>query len=126
MNHPLSSTTIPFLPVTLLRLLPGPTRKRGDSLYAFLLTYRNPAPQGPCCLMTWEVVGGRMTYQIALEQDEWGERHFHCTCADAVFRAEPQGLCCKHVRGLLEFCDQELLPRPPHGVAAVPPEIGRN
>jgi hypothetical protein len=52
--------------------------------------------------MTWEVSGGRMPYQIALERDETGTLRIHCTCADAVFRAEDEGRFCKHVRGLLQ------------------------
>jgi hypothetical protein len=51
--------------------------------------------------MTWEVSGGRLTYQIALEEDEGGGLRWHCTCADTVFRAEAEGRFCKHVRGLL-------------------------
>jgi hypothetical protein len=53
--------------------------------------------------MMWEVYGGRLTYQIALEYGPKGRMHLHCTCADAIFRAEAQGRFCKHVRGLLEF-----------------------
>ena len=41
--------------------------------------------------MTWEVSGGRMPYQIALERDDAGSLRIHCTCADAVFRAEDEG-----------------------------------
>jgi len=41
-----------------------------------------------------------MSYQIALERDEAGDNHLHCTCADAIYRAEDQGRWCKHVQGL--------------------------
>jgi predicted nucleic acid-binding Zn finger protein len=44
-----------------------------------------------------------MPYQIALERDEAGTLRIHCTCADAVFRAEDKGRFCKHVRGLLHI-----------------------
>jgi hypothetical protein len=53
--------------------------------------------------MTWEVTGGRMPYQIALERGETGTLGIHCTCADAVFRAEDEGRFCKHVHGLLRI-----------------------
>ena len=87
----------------LRRLLPGPDRKRAASPYAYRLVYRNPDATPAACLMLWEVSGGRMTYQIALEQGERGNLRLHCTCADAVFRAEGQGRFCKHVHGLLAF-----------------------
>jgi hypothetical protein len=38
-----------------------------------------------------------------LERDEAGNLRLHCTCADAVFRAEEDGRFCKHVRGLLQI-----------------------
>jgi predicted nucleic acid-binding Zn finger protein len=43
-----------------------------------------------------------MPYQIALERNEAGNLRIHCTCADAVFRAEEEGRFCKHVHGLLQ------------------------
>jgi hypothetical protein len=98
-----NSTESRHAPRVLFRLLPGPTRKRAEHSYAYRLIYRNPARDASGCLMLWEVVGGRLTYQIALEEDEAGKLHLHCTCADAVFRAEAEGRFCKHVRGLLEF-----------------------
>jgi hypothetical protein len=53
--------------------------------------------------MMWEVTGGRMPYQIALEQTKHGQLRWHCTCADAVFRGEKLAdHVCKHIRGLLE------------------------
>ncbi len=82
-------------------LLPGPDRKRSEQPYAYQVTYSDPDLVGSGCLMLWEVLGGRMSYQVALERDEHGGLHFHCTCADAVFRAEPENRFCKHVRGLL-------------------------
>src|SRR5205085_4856090 len=39
-----------------------------------------------------------------------GRHAWHCTCADAVYKAEEQGRVCKHVQGLLEF--GAALPRP--------------
>jgi hypothetical protein len=122
MTCPQTTPSPALMPEVLLRFLPGPTRKRFDSLYGYRLTYRNPDPDGPCCLMSWEVFGGRMTYQVALERDEWGDRHFHCTCADSVYRGETEGKVCKHVRGLLEFCGQDL--RQTHGIGS--PVAGRN
>jgi hypothetical protein len=86
----------------LATLLPGPNRKRTPRLYSYRLTYRNYRTEAPGCVMTWEVQGGRMPYQIAVELRE--DRHFriHCTCADAVFRREAEGRLCKHVQGFLE------------------------
>jgi len=83
-----------------LTLVPGPDRKRTPRPYAYRLTYRNPDVHTAGCGMTWEVSGGRMTYQIALEITETGRVRFHCTCADAVYRAEAEGRFCKHVRAL--------------------------
>ena len=44
---------------------------------------------------------------VAVNRDrllaEEGDLHLHCTCADAVFRAEPEGRFCKHLRGLLDL-----------------------
>jgi len=90
-------------PPSCYTVLPGPTRKRCDSSYRYQITYRNPERDRAGCLMTWAVVGGRQTYQIALEQDDKGQLHWHCTCADSIYRAEQQGRCCKHVQGLLAF-----------------------
>jgi hypothetical protein len=53
--------------------------------------------------MIWEVHGGRLGYQVALERDEAGALRLHCTCADAIFRAESEGRFCKHIRGLMSF-----------------------
>jgi hypothetical protein len=87
----------------LFTLLPGSDRKRDVRAYRYRLTYRNSQPDGTGCVMTWEVSGGRLIYQIALEREENGGLRCHCTCADAVYRAENEGRYCKHVLGLLEF-----------------------
>lgn len=83
--------------------LPGPDRKRTQSLYHYRVSYRNPDPTQPGCSMTWQVSGGREPYQIALERMTDGARRWHCTCADAVYRGENKpGYACKHVQGLKE------------------------
>ena len=88
-------------PAVLFTLLPGPDRKRLTRPYGYRLTYRNPDADATGCVMLWEVSGGRLHYQVALERDESGALRLHCSCADAVFRCEAEGRCCKHVRGLL-------------------------
>jgi hypothetical protein len=85
-----------------LTVLPGSNRKRSPSAYSYRLTYHNPLAGISGCVMLWEVSGGRLPYQIALERDEAGNLRLHCTCADAVFRAEGEGRFCKHVHGLLQ------------------------
>jgi hypothetical protein len=80
--------------------LPGPTRKRAPSAYCYRLTYRNPNPTEPGCVLLWDVDGGRQSYQIALERESAGTLRWHCTCADAVYRGEDAPHLCKHVRGL--------------------------
>jgi hypothetical protein len=92
-----------FDPTIHRTVLPGPDRKRSRSSYAYRLTYRNPQETGAGCVLLWEVSGGRMPYQIALERDESGNLRLHCTCADAVFRAEEEGRFCKHIHGLIEL-----------------------
>jgi hypothetical protein len=84
-------------------ILPGPDRKRALALYQYRITYRNPEPREPGCVMTWEVSGGRLPYQIAAERTPAGGVKWHCSCADAVYRGEdnPDHVC-KHVHGLLE------------------------
>jgi hypothetical protein len=83
--------------------LPGPDRKRLPKQYHFTITYRNPKVQDSGCVMTWEVQGGRMAYQIALEQTPTGKRQWHCSCADAIFRGEDNpNHQCKHVQALRE------------------------
>jgi predicted nucleic acid-binding Zn finger protein len=88
---------------TLFTQLPGPDRKRATCPYSYQLTYRNPQTQASGCRMIWQVSGGRLVYQIVLEQNDRGALQFHCSCADAVFRAESEGRFCKHVRGLLHI-----------------------
>jgi hypothetical protein len=80
--------------------LPGPTRKRSPSSYCYRLTYRNPQPNEPGCVLLWDVAGGRESYQIALERETTGYLRWHCTCADAVYRGEDAPHTCKHVRFL--------------------------
>ncbi len=102
------TTTTPkpsFALITLI--LPGPDRKRQPSPYHFRVTYRNPEPTGPGCLMTWDVLGGREPYQVALERTADDRTEWHCTCADAVYHGENKHAHrCKHVQGL-----RELFPR---------------
>src|SRR5262245_3587552 len=88
---------------TLTTRLPGPDRKRSETIYRYRLTYRTTVPQEAGCLMTWEVDGGRMSYQVAVERQEDGRVRLHCTCADAVFRGDLANRPCKHVRGLVAF-----------------------
>jgi len=90
-------------PIVVFTVLPGPDRKREARPYGYRMTYRNPEADASGCVMLWEVSGGRLHYQIALERDEVGCLHLHCSCADAVFRCESEGRVCKHVRGLLEI-----------------------
>jgi hypothetical protein len=95
-NTYLSASTF-FTPV------PGPDRKRTIRPYQFQVTFRNSDPLEVGCAMTWEVYGGRLSYQIALERTEDGDLRWHCTCADAIFRAENEGRHCKHVKALLSL-----------------------
>ena len=97
------TATVEPTPAAYLALLPGPSRKRTASLYHYRVLYRSPRPYESGCVGTWEVVGGRLAYQVALERDEAGRHYWHCTCADAIYRAEEQGRVCKHVQGLLAF-----------------------
>ena len=87
----------------LLTVLPGPDRKRIPAPYQFRVTYRNHTITATGCVMTWEVTGGRLPYQVALEQTAAGEHRWHCSCADAVYRGEndPKHRC-KHVDGLID------------------------
>jgi hypothetical protein len=84
-------------------LLPGADRKRTISLYQYRVTFRTNNGHEPGCVMTWEVSGGRLPYQIAAERLADGSLKYHCTCADAVYRGEgdPHHQC-KHVHGLLD------------------------
>jgi hypothetical protein len=87
----------------LMKILPGADRKRSPGLYCYRVTYRNFENPDPGCVMTWEVTGGRNTYQVALEKIGPDRMKWHCTCADAVYRTDvdPKHVC-KHVTGLLE------------------------
>lgn len=87
-------------PTMVFTALPGPSRKREPSAYCYRLTYRNPQPHHPGCVLVWDVHGGREPYQIALEREAAGKLRWHCTCADAVYRGENSPHTCKHVRGL--------------------------
>ncbi len=81
-------------------LLPGPTRKRTDSPYRYRLIYRNATPCETGCVLLWEVAGGRMAYQVALERQENGRLAWHCTCADATYRGSFTRHECKHIQGV--------------------------
>src|SRR5262245_4724884 len=81
--------------------VPGPARSRACRPYRYRVTYCSPDPAEVGCAMTWEVLGGRMSYQVALERRQDGELRWHCTCADAVYRGENEGRACKHVKGLI-------------------------
>jgi hypothetical protein len=89
--------------IALVTFLPGPDRKRSTASYSYRLTYRNPEPEAVGCVMAWEVEGGRLPYQLAVERRGGGELRVYCTCADAIFRAEDEGRFCKHVTGFLRL-----------------------
>ena len=103
MHPPLPIPGNPQTPPVLATLLPGSNRKRSQSLYFYRLTYQNPDPTAVGCVMTWDVHGGRLVYQIAMERNDQGVLRCHCTCADAVYRAEEEGRFCKHIRGFLSW-----------------------
>jgi hypothetical protein len=88
------------LPAEVHALLPGPTRKRQRSTYCYRLTYRNSDPTATGCALLWDVHGGREVYQVVLERAENGGLHWHCTCADAIYRGENAPHLCKHIRGI--------------------------
>lgn len=92
-------------PVQLQTVLPGPDRKRCASEYRFRLTYRNHRTDEAGCVSVWEVTGGRLPYQIAVERVGADKLAWHCSCADAVYRGDDGGHRCKHVVGLLECLD---------------------
>jgi len=79
-------------------ILPGPERRRFPKRYEYELIFQNENTSDSGCLTLWNVRGGRMTYQVALERTEEGKLQWHCTCADAVYRERE----CKHVRGVIE------------------------
>jgi hypothetical protein len=88
----------------LMAVLPGPDRRRTAQLYQYRVRYRASQPGTPGCVASWDVFGGRLPYQIALERSDAGELRWHCTCADAVYRGEEDHRhVCKHVRGLTAF-----------------------
>jgi hypothetical protein len=64
------------------------------------LTYQNADSSAPGCVLSWDVLGGREVYQIALERQSSGRLRWHCSCADAIYRGENVPHVCKHVRGL--------------------------
>jgi hypothetical protein len=98
-NNPSGHTLAPSV---VYATLPGPTRKRARGVYCFRLTYRSAEPGESGCALLWEVEGGRLPYQIALEREDGGGLRYHCTCADAVYRGEEDARhVCKHVKGLL-------------------------
>jgi hypothetical protein len=85
-------------------VLPGPDRQRSPQVYHFRSRYRAEHAAAIGCVASWDVIGGRQDYQIALERDDAGSLRWHCTCADAVYRSETEaGHVCKHVRALRAF-----------------------
>src|SRR5262245_28190006 len=99
-----TTRTQPKTPFSLITLvLPGPDRKRTFMPYHYRMTFRTPTPGEPGCVATWDLYGGREDYQISLERTEGGELLWHCTCPDAVYRADDANPhYCKHVRGLID------------------------
>jgi hypothetical protein len=96
------ATPRPKSPELTLRI-PGPDRKRNVAPYTYRVTYRAPDPRAVGCVAVWDVDGGRLPYQVALERTEAGELKWHCGCADAVYRGEKYDrYACKHVSGLTE------------------------
>ena len=83
--------------------IPGPDRKRNLAAYSYRVAYRSPDPDATGCVSVWEVEGGRLPYQVALERTDRATLRWHCTCADAVYRGDKdERRQCKHVQGLLE------------------------
>ena len=108
-------TAAPAAPTAaiLIAVLPGPDRKRTQSIYRYRVAFRGPDGDRGCVAL-WEVSGGRQAYQVALERDDAGRLHWHCTCADAVYRGElePDHVC-KHVRALRTFVPDPTRPTAP-------------
>jgi hypothetical protein len=102
----------PLPGVVVFASLPGPDRQRTLSPYCYRMTYRNPDAESAGCVLSWEVLGGRNIYQIALERAEDGGMRYHCTCADAVYRGEDRRHVCKHVQGLLALGRPRVQPLP--------------
>jgi hypothetical protein len=94
---------VPTAPTVRFVLLPGPDRKRTRSPYGYRLIHRAADASQPGCVMSWEVWGGRLLYQVALERLEGGDLRWHCTCPDWIYRAENEGRWCKHIHGLLQI-----------------------
>jgi hypothetical protein len=87
----------------LILTLPGPDRRRSLAMYQYRVIYLNPTPEEAGCVMTWDVSGGRLPYQISLERTVADGLLWHCSCADAVYRGEDDPAhVCKHVRGLID------------------------
>ncbi|MGL6076549.1 MAG: hypothetical protein ACRC8S_20530 [Fimbriiglobus sp.] len=88
---------------TLSLPLPGPSRKREITDYRYRVLFKSPDISQVGCAVVWEVEGGRMPYQVALERTEQHELKWHCTCADAVYRCEgKRHRYCKHISGIME------------------------
>ena len=66
-------------------VLPGPDRKRTPAPYHFRVTYRNPDPTEPGCVMTWEVSAAARSIRSRSSGPTTGELLWHCTCPDAVY-----------------------------------------
>lgn len=91
-------------PNNIVILLPGSGRKKLLRPYRYQVSFRSPEPEAVGCVLIWEVCGGNLEYQIALERQETGALRMHCTCADSVYRSEIiENHRCKHIRGLLEL-----------------------
>jgi hypothetical protein len=101
----MTDTTVPFGSFlgasTLYVPVPGPDRKRSVKPYRYRVTYCSADPDEAGCAVAWEVVGGRVSYQVALERQTNGDLRWHCTCADAIYRGDDGVHQCKHVKGLL-------------------------
>src|SRR5262249_2673726 len=82
MDNPQPPNDKSFPSVEWAALLPGPNRKQSQHVYVYRLIYLNLNQGKPGCVMTWEVEGGRLAYQIAVEREESGRLRCHCTCAD--------------------------------------------
>ncbi len=90
----------PLVSNVVYKVLPGPTRKRTEVPYRYRLIFRNGDFSEAGCLLLWDVVGGRMGYQVALERQENGRLSWHCTCADAIYRGSFTNHLCKHIQGV--------------------------
>jgi hypothetical protein len=94
-------------------ILPGPDRKRSPAPYQYHVTFRNPEPAEPGCVMTWLVTGGREEYQVACERTADDRLEWHCTCPDAVYHGTYRhAYCCKHVQGIRALIKSASAPLP--------------